>query len=518
MTISHTEIMLALWREVGRHRDAAESIGVLAELLARLLPLHALRLDAPGVGSADLVTLALWEATHGLSRLYHPSGDTPKMRKELVAWAKRGEVAECHAQAAWPPYLAVLGNCGESATLLAGPLVKDKTFIGIAVVAGTRVFTAAEKALLQETLEPLAAVVSNDMRSRELTRLAARAETERDALLSRLGRKGINESVLGAQGGLRQVMRRVEQVAQTDTTVLILGETGAGKEVIARTIHERSARHDGPFIRVNCGAVAPELIDSELFGHERGSFTGAFSTRRGWFERADGGTLFLDEIGELTPPVQVRLLRVLQDGIVQRLGSEQELTVDVRIIAATHRDLPLLVQDGLFREDLWYRIAIFPIILPPLHERPEDIPELALHFMQRAAHRLGLRTPVLDDEAIVRLRSYSWPGNVREFAAVIERAIILGQGSHLDLDHALGTGSAPANGPTFARNVATATTPELPPGQTIDSLDQAIKAHIKLALMHCNGRVDGPYGAAKLLQLNPSTLRSKMRKFGIAAK
>ena len=515
MATMKPDLMLALWREAGRHLDASESIGVIAELLVQELPLQSLRLDERSASVADLVTLANWDSGSGLSRRHHALGCSDKALHAIERWALRRELAECSMGGRWPASLIALGDNPDAVAALAGPLVLDNRLYGIAIIRAERAFTAAEKTLFLAVLEPLAAVVGNDFRLREISRLSARTEAERDSLLSRLGRKGMKEDIVGADSGLRKVMTRVEQVAATDTTVLILGETGSGKEVIARAIHEQSARREGPFIRVNCGAVAPELIDSELFGHERGSFTGAMATRRGWFERASGGTLFLDEIGELTPPVQVRLLRVLQDGVVQRVGSEQELAVDVRIVAATHRDLPTFVQEGRFREDLWYRIAVFPIILPPLRERPDDIPDLALHFMQRAANRLGLRVAPLTTDAIARLRGYPWPGNVRELAAVIERAIILGQGVQLDLDHALGTTLQIAE--EAAPTLRPAATAQLRDVKSVDSLEQTIIAHIKNALEVCAGRVDGPYGAARLLSINPSTLRSKMRKLGISA-
>ncbi|HEY1075434.1 MAG TPA: sigma-54 dependent transcriptional regulator [Fontimonas sp.] len=334
------------------------------------------------------------------------------------------------------------------------------------------------------------------------------AEADRQNLLTRLGRQSLNETVIGADLGLRRVMQRVDQVAATDATVLILGETGAGKEVVARAIHERSSRATGPFVRVNCGAVPPDLIDSELFGHEKGSFTGAVGARRGWFERADGGTLFLDEIGELTPAVQIRLLRVLQDSIVQRVGSERDISVNVRVIAATHRDLPTMAQEGRFREDLWYRLAIFPVILPPLRERPEDIPLLARHFVQRAANRFGVPVPPLSLQDIEQLQAYRWPGNVRELGAVLERAVILGQGKTLELDVSLG--SAAPRAPLPAERPLPAVRDGI-----VRPLDEVIADHLRLALHVSEGRVDGPRGAARLLGVNPSTLRAKLRKHGI---
>jgi transcriptional regulator with GAF, ATPase, and Fis domain len=306
-------------------------------------------------------------------------------------------------------------------------------------------------------------------------------------------------------------MRRVDLVAPADTPVLIRGETGSGKEVVARAVHRRSRRADGPFLRVNCGAIPPELADSELFGHERGSFTGASGQRLGWFERADGGTLFLDEIGELSPAVQVRLLRILQDGSFQRVGGQRELRVDVRLVAATHRDLGAMVAAGQFRADLWYRINTFPIALPALRERPDDIAALAAHFALRAATRLGLPPclPTADD--IERLAAYPWPGNVRELSAVIERAAILGNGGPLDIATALGgavpQAAVPASPPDDTG----------PPSSDIGDapLDDLLQRHIQATLQRCQGRIEGPFGAARRLGVNPHTLRSRMRRLGI---
>src|SRR3954468_11783548 len=222
------------------------------------------------------------------------------------------------------------------------------------------------------------------------------------------------EAIVGADAGLRDVMRQVERVAPTDAPVLLLGETGSGKDVVARSIHRRSQRAAGPILRVNCGAIPPELIDSELFGHERGSFTGAAAQRRGWFERAAGGTLFLDEIGDLPLAGQVRLLAVLQDGPWERVGGGEELRTNVRVIAATHRDLGAMVRAGRFREDLWYRINVYAIRLPPLRQRRADIAALAAHFADRAGRRLGSQQLAVRGEDLALLQAYDWPGNVRE--------------------------------------------------------------------------------------------------------
>jgi hydrogenase-4 transcriptional activator len=318
--------------------------------------------------------------------------------------------------------------------------------------------------------------------------------------------------VIGKGTGLREVVSRVESVATTDAPVLLEGETGSGKELIARMIHARSRRAGGPMIRVNCGAIAPELVDSELFGHERGSFTGATATRLGWFERADGGTLFLDEVAELPLAAQVRLLRVLQDGTLERVGAGRSQNVDVRVVTATHRDLRAMCAAGTFREDLWYRISVFSVRIPPLRDRMQDVPALAVYFAHRAGVRLTGIPLAPKREEIDALLAYSWPGNVRELAAVIERAAILGRGHRLEVTAALGDSggglrashAGPAAGGTSISGIVET--------QPFPTLDEAMRAHIESALSRAAGRIEGRGGAADLLGLNPHTLRGKMRK------
>jgi transcriptional regulator with GAF, ATPase, and Fis domain len=317
-------------------------------------------------------------------------------------------------------------------------------------------------------------------------------------------------------------MERVQLVASSDVPILILGETGTGKEVISRAIHHRSRRANGPFIRVNCGAIPTELIDSQLFGHEKGSFTGASEQHQGWFERADGGTLFLDEIGELPLAAQVRLLRVLQDHQIERVGGKKSIHVDVRIIAATHRDLSNMVKQRQFREDLWYRINVFPIMLPRLRDRLIDIPLLAKHFAQRAASRFGLPSVEPTNQDLLALTKYSWPGNIRELGAVIDRAVILGNGRSLEVGKALGltqqspTPIDPSDEPTFYEVIPESHPRMVPQEQTaLLTLEDAMKQHIEQALVATQGRIEGPHGAAALLDINPHTLRARMRKMGI---
>lgn len=329
---------------------------------------------------------------------------------------------------------------------------------------------------------------------------------------SRRGASDTSLVIVGADGDLRPVIERVQQVAKSDVPVLILGETGSGKELIARAIHAVSRRSGAPFHRVNCGAIPPELTDSELFGHEKGAFTGATDRRCGWFERADTGTLLLDEVGELPMAAQVRLLRVLQDGTFERVGGQRHLSADVRIIAATHQDLPSMVAERRFREDLWYRLAIFPIRLPAVRERPADIAALVEHLAAKACQRYGTLPirPTESDLAI--LHAYHWPGNVREMGAVMDRAVILGEGKRLEIAKALGLLPFVAE-TAIARSRGPATRPaensEFPP------LDAVIDAHIRLALERCGGRIEGERGAAAALAVNPHTLRARMRRLAI---
>jgi transcriptional regulator with GAF, ATPase, and Fis domain len=316
------------------------------------------------------------------------------------------------------------------------------------------------------------------------------------------------ERLIGGDTGLAAVMTRARLVSRSGAPVLLFGETGTGKEIVARAIHQQSPFRNGVFRRVNCGAISPELIDSELFGHEPGAFTGAITRRKGWFEQADGGTLFLDEVGELPLAAQVRLLRVVQDSVVVRVGGERPTRVHVRIVAATHRDLPAMVETQAFREDLYYRLAVFPIVIPPLRDRPSDIRAFAEYFAERAANRFGIRPVPLSDDDVKVLSEYRWPGNVREMAAVMDRAVLVGQGRVLDIAAALGQRApglaAPARTPTTTR-----------PNVPFESLDSVVTRHIQSALDATRGRIEGPHGAARLLRINPHTLRARMRKLRI---
>jgi formate hydrogenlyase transcriptional activator len=325
-------------------------------------------------------------------------------------------------------------------------------------------------------------------------------------------------AIVGGSAAVRTVLAELEQVAASDVTVLLLGETGTGKELLARAVHERSARGRRPFVPVNCAALPEPLVESEMFGHERGAFTGALARKPGRFELADRGTLFLDEIGDLPVNAQGKLLRVLQDGEVYRVGGTQPVKIDVRLVAATNQDLPARVAERAFREDLYYRLSVFPIRVPPLRDRTEDIPLLAQHFALQFARRLNKRITAIAGDAVDLLTSYAWPGNVRELQNVIERAVILTMGPELSVDSIRldrVPGPAPAPG-----SPALSPAPERPPGPSASpslprSLADAERDAIIAALRESEGRVSGPAGAARLLGVKPTTLHAKMKRLGV---
>ncbi len=400
-----------------------------------------------------------------------------------------------------------------------GPLTNDDGPTGaIVMVAATgAVLNEEQLKLLRAVLEPLSVAMENDRRLRELNALRAAAEADRQSLLTRLGRNEIQETIVGADSGLVHVMERVELVAQSDVPVLILGETGTGKEVVSRAIHQRSARSQGPFLRVNCGAIPPELLDSQLFGHEKGSFTGASEARQGCFERANGGRYSWMRLASCPWPRKFVCLRVLQDGYIERVGGQQPLRVDVRIVAATHRDLASMVQHGSFREDLWYRINVFPILLPRLAERPRIFrPWLAI---SRSVPRIGLgwrmwnlpRRPCSIDELFLAGQySRTWRGH-RSRGDSRQRSSV-GGGQVAGLFDPRPTRPVEPAVTMYEVVPEESLTPAEPPAETdqpIVTLDEAMKRHIERALVATRGRVEGQNGAAKLLDINPHTLRAR---------
>ena len=509
-------LLLDIWREVCRHIEIDEAISRTAPVLSRRFPLDLVMIRRFDLERSLIETVAASLCRPGAIPQQARTDCSPEDLEQLLAWFQRGIVIHESAPKQTPLF-NILVPQGVTGSILVGPLANKEGSVGILlmVARAPHHFSNEHVASMQTLLEPFTVALENDRRFHELARLREAVEAENRALLLRLQRQEILESIVGSDSGLKAVMGRVDQVAHTDAPVLILGETGSGKEVVARAIHSQSRRINGPIVRVNCGAIPTELVDSELFGHERGSFTGAVSTRKGWFERADGGTLFLDEVAELPLAAQVRLLRILQDGSFERVGGQRTLTVDVRIVAATHRDMLAMVATGAFREDLWYRISVFPIRLPPLREHMEDLPALAAHFSLRIGMRLGGASLAPTPEDIALLLAYQWPGNIRELATVIERAAILGDGRRLEISGALGTNLRPVNhwSPPSQESSAFQTMPKNAPDAT--ALDVAIVRHIEEALTRTRGRIEGPHGAALLLGVNPHTLRSRMRKLGI---
>jgi len=371
-------------------------------------------------------------------------------------------------------------------------------------------YTDEHAKMLAQLREPFAIAMANALKHQELIDLKEKLISDNRYLSSELlSRSG--DEVIGADGGLQEVMTKVHQTAPLKNTVLLLGETGTGKEVIANAIHRMSPRRNEPFIKVNCGAIPENLIDSELFGHEKGAFTGAVNKSRGRFERANKGTIFLDEIGELPSWAQVRLLRVLQTQEIERVGGSPPIKLDIRVITATHRDIKNMVKESKFREDLWFRINMFPITIPPLRDRREDIKELTEYFLKKKSKLLGIHpTPQIADGAIDTLCRYDWPGNVRELENIVESSLI--QHRKGPLYFLQDRNSLQEN-----QNQARLT---LQTDPTIDSqpvlpLDDIIRSHIIQALQYSKGRISGEHGAARMLGLHPNTLRNRMLKLGL---
>jgi transcriptional regulator with GAF, ATPase, and Fis domain len=447
--------------------------------------------------------------------------------------SEQTEVSKLHSLAI-SPYLPQ-----KDRAYLVALLSTEQGPVGHLALIGSRpgCFNAEHERKLDILIPVLSLAMINLQSHREVTELKRRLEIANLGLAAEMRR--LSETpMIGAKHGLRRVMDAVAQLAGRDVPVLILGETGTGKELIANAIHRVSSRHEAPYLKVNCGAIPDTLIDSELFGHEKGAFTGAVTGRPGRFEQAHGGTLFLDEVGDMPPHAQTRFLRVLQDGIIQRVGGSRVRSVDVRIIAATHRNLEAMVEAGSFREDLYYRLNVFPLPIPSLRERSQDIPSLIHYYVGRISRRLRLsQTPQLDAESLPKLLAYPWPGNVRELENLVERALILDPQGPLRLH----THLPPESGSKAEEPMVEIPQPYLaapharkspdnkdksparkffsdPSGSSNDSLptlDQLMTDHILQALRQCGGRIHGPKGAAEVLGVNPNTLRKRMDKLGI---
>jgi transcriptional regulator with GAF, ATPase, and Fis domain len=466
----------------------------------------------------DSLTLTFYDANSGILEIAATASDKggyarsdkifmpPHLRKELeepdkfplvrtAADIHKDQIADLVARRIKCPHLSVI---------VARFMVEGK-FIGSLNVhaAGKGRYSPDHLRLLSLVNEPFAVALANCRRYLELHRLKELLADNSKYFENEL-RKDFGDVIIGSETGLKEVMDQVLTVASSNTPVLLVGETGTGKEIIANAIHELSPRANAPLIKVNCGAIPESLIDSELFGHEKGAFTGALAQKRGRFERADGGTIFLDEVSELPLDAQVRLLRVLQEKEIERVGGNSSLKVNIRIISATNRDLRQLINNRSFRDDLYYRLGVFPIHIPSLRQRKADIPSLVSHFMKKKATELGFRfAPVLAPGSLDVLTRYEWPGNVRELSNTVERALLLFKANPLKFDD-IQVLCPQMN--THAESVET---------NLEMALDAVESRHIRRVLEMTGGRIEGKKGAAAVLCVNSGTLRHKMRKLGI---
>ncbi len=392
------------------------------------------------------------------------------------------------------------------------PLISRNRPIGVLVLGRLRddAFSQADISFLSQVANQIALAVENALVYREIRELKEQLSKEKLYLEDEIRTEMNFAQIIGNSTSLRKVLKRVETVAPTDSTVLIYGETGTGKELIARGIHDLSPRRSKPFVKLNCAAIPTGLLESELFGHEKGAFTGAIAQRIGRFEVADGGTIFLDEIGEIPLELQTKLLRVLQEKEFERLGSSRTLRTDARLIAATNRDLEAMVSEQKFRSDLFFRLNVFPVHVPPLRERQGDIPLLVRHFTQQFSRHMNREIETIPSGAMDALSRYHWPGNVRELQNVIERAVIISAGPALSVDVAdlkFHKVDPPVEKPT---------SPKPGNGALQTVLEETERQQILKALKESNWVVAGPHGAAALLGMNRSTLQVRMRKLGIS--
>ena len=397
-------------------------------------------------------------------------------------------------------------------------IIRGKSTGTLNVASRTRnQYSERDLEFLQEVASQVALAVENMQSYQEIAALKARLEKENVYLQEEIRTEHNFEEIVGNSPALLVALRKVEQVAPTDSTVLIYGETGTGKELIARAIHDRSARKDRPLVKVNCSAISAGLVESELFGHVKGAFTGALERRSGRFALADGGTIFLDEVGELPLETQVKLLRVLQEREFEPVGSSQPVRVNVRVIAATNRNLEEAIQTGSFRSDLFYRLNVFPIEAPPLRERRSDIPKLARFFLSHYSRKLSKNIEGISQDTMDRISGYSWPGNVRELQNIIERAAILCQQPILELNPDLAPISAggvlPQAPEGLSESEPAPNSRSAPPA--LSTLTEVERGHIMAVLKQTGGVIEGPKGAAKILNLHPNTLRHRISKLGI---
>src|SRR5262245_36569723 len=459
----------------------------------------------------DRIGLMVYEPERDSRRIFALTG--PSRSRLSAVGTDLPRSLRTYAWRAFDERRPVLADLGEEASsslekrlyreglrsVLAVPLFLGGKGIGTLNVASRESdrYARDEVTFLEEAAHQVALAIGNIRSNQEIAVLRATLKREADSAERSSAVDLQSPEIVGTSSALKDVLRQARAAAGADCTVLITGETGTGKELIARLIHSLGRRKNKPFVGVNCSALPGGLVESELFGHEKGAFTGATARRVGRFELAEGGTLFLDEIGDIAPDVQVKLLRVLQEREFERLGGAQTLKADVRLIAATNRDLAREMVAKRFRADLFYRLSVFPIAVPPLRDRGEDISLLLRHFVVKHARKAGKPIERIREQALERLRAYDWPGNIRELENLVERAVILAEGPELDFPEKVLT--------TVAKRTRTGAV----------TLEEVERSHIEKVLEQTHGVVHGPKGAAKVLGLNPSTLRSRMKKLGV---
>jgi formate hydrogenlyase transcriptional activator len=514
-TAERYRILLEINNAIVTHLTRETLLGSVSQILRRVVPFDGAAIT---LYNPEKDTLRFFAMEGVISSEHFPAGMEFDRENTVSAWVfdhQRAVVRRDLEKEPQYPNDRRLLAAGIYSDCIAPLIVRGKPIGTLNIGSRTRNrYSEADRELVQEIANQVALAVANMVSYEEIADLQARLEKENVYLQEEIRTEHNFEEITGNSPALLAVLRKVEQVAGTDSTVLITGETGTGKELIARAIHDRSDRRRRALVKINCSAISAGLVESELFGHVKGAFTGALERHIGRFELADGGTIFLDEIGELPLATQVKLLRVLQEREFEPVGSNKPVRVDVRMIAATNRDLQESIRTGDFRSDLFYRLNVFPVDVPPLRERCSDIPQLAMFFLSRFSKKLRKDIRAISQESMERLTHYSWPGNVRELQNVIERAVILSQSSLLELESDLIPSRTPASPAGIRQSSSEAGHPgdTLPASSTLEEVD---RAHIVAVLNQTGGIVDGPRGAAKILGLHPNTLRHRMRKLGL---
>ncbi|MBU3948684.1 MAG: sigma 54-interacting transcriptional regulator [Proteobacteria bacterium] len=518
------------------------------EYMENFIPLTGMNLVLGEPGMPAIETLAQ-VSRYKIEKMDRIIPLPPETRSEVEShWASLHDVIIINHPEMFPATLKVTQLIDRpDMSIMTLPLkIQDKRLFALVIyLIGPRQYESEHARLLSMLHDPFAIAMSNALRHQEVLKLKEMLADDNRYLYKEMLRISGDE-IIGKDAGLKQVFDMVRQVAPINIPVLLLGETGVGKEVIANAIHYSSPRKNQPFIKVNCGAIPETLIDSELFGHEKGAFTGALFQKRGRFERADKGTILLDEIGELPQEVQARLLRVLQEKEIERVGGTVPVPVDVRIIAATNRDLKNMVNSNRFREDLWFRLNVFPIKIPPLRERRDDIANLVYYFINRKSVERNISSPpTIDPKAIDQMKAYSWPGNVRELENYVERILIQYQGKNIsgplifedtifkkaefDIYNQPVAGEENTSEGKIIQHlkeIAKIILPQVNSENLTSSadknepldLEEALSLHIRKVLKLTGGKINGQGGAAELLNINPNTLRSKMRKLDLLKK